>query len=381
MIMRKEDTLVFLFSRVHLNEAEVSSMEALLKAPLDWDYIFEKSQKEGISSLAYYHLYNFQTKGLVIQHLTQLKDLYYRNSLNNIMILEEVKKVLRTCNEEKIKAIVLKGAFLAENIYKNSAFRTMSDIDILIKKEDLSGVNKILNSLGFLSSANFQDALRNALPSSLNSLVYRRKSGGKFFVHLHWHLINTTWPLDSLVNKIDMKRIWSCAQATRIGGIDALTLAPHHLLLYLAQHSFNHSFDRLILLSDIIETVRYYKEILNWDLVVEEAERFNVSAVLYYSLSFTSHVLRFEIPELERLKPPKFGFLEETFSFFMRKGMRGYWLSYFAYLFMEKGVFRKLRFFGRTLFPPPYVMGHYFMLPSSQVRISHYCQRIVNTIF
>ncbi len=381
MNMRKEDRLIFLFSRLNPDKYEISRIEELLKTRPDWDYILEKSWNEGVSCLVYYHLNNSEFKAYVpSQYLEQLRNYYHRNSARNMIISGETKKILKIFNEENIKAIVLKGIFLAENIYKNIAFRPIGDIDILVRKDDLSEVDKILKSSGFLATTNHRDALSIAPPSPVNSLVYLKKTPGAV-VHLHWHLINTTWPLDSLVNKIDMERIWSCARATRIGGIEALTLAPEHLLIYLSQHSLTHSFDRLILLADILETLRHYKERLDYELVVGEAERFNLSPVLFYSLSFASNLLNFEIPELERLKPAGFSLSDRIFSLFMRKGVRHYWLSYLIYLSMEKGFFSKLSFMGRTLFPSPYVMGHNFALPLSNINAFHYYRRIVRNFF
>lgn len=178
-----------------------------------------------------------------------------------------------------------------------------------------------------------------------------------------------------------MEKIFSSAQATKIDGVDALTLSPEHLLIYLSHHNLRHSFDRLILLSDISAILRYYKDRINWDLVIEDAERFGLSLVLYYVLCFVSNMLRFEIPELEKLRPAKFTFLEKIFLFFIDKGSCSYGLSYFIYLFIERGALRKLRFIGRTIFPSSYVMAHSFMLPIDKIGTFHYYKRIVNNIF
>ena len=379
--MRDEDKLIFLFSRINLDESKLIQIEMLLNNHLDWDYILEESQKEGVSCLIYRHLYNLKTEDRVWQYLDQLKIEYHRNSIRNTIILEEAKKILNAFNEKKIKTIVLKGIFLGENIYKNIAFRPIGDIDILIKKEDLSKVNEILNSLGYSAPAHYKDFLKIPSLSSVNTLMYNPQQPIHSCVHLHWHLINSSWPLDFLVRKIDMERIWSQAEPVKIDGIDALTLSPHHLLLYLGQHSFNHAFDRLILVSDILEVLRHYNDRLNWQLLIDEAERFNLSSVLYYSLRLSCRLLDFKIPQLERFKRPKAGFSDRFFSFLIYKGVRTSAFSYFMYLSMQRGVLDKLRFMARTIFPSRYVLAHNFMLKSSQIRPYHYYQRIMNKAF
>lgn len=380
--MRNEDKLILLFSRVNLDVNEALQIKGLLEADLDWEYIFRASKEEWVSCLIYYHLHNSEFKDYIPKHiLEQWKNIYYANALRNTVIGEEAKKILKIFDEEKIKVIILKGVFLAENIYKNIALRPFTDTDMLIKKEDLSAVNKILNSLGYPSPAYYPDALKNSPPSSINTLVYGKKNPAHSFIHLHWHLINSIWPLDFLVTKIDMEKIWSEAEPIKIDGVDYLTLAPHHLLIYLSEHSFTHSFDRLILLADILGVLKDYKNRLNWNSVVEEAERFNLSFVLYYSLCFTSKVLGFEIPELRSLRLDKFGFLKKISDFFISKGTRCYWLSYLVYFFMSKGFLSKLKFISKTIFPSPYVMAHRLNLPLSKINASHYYQRIVENRF
>lgn len=84
-----------------------------------------------------------------------------------------------------------------------------------------------------------------------------------------------------------MQRIWKYAKPVKLEGIDVLTLSYEHLLIYLCYHRFNHFF-KLILLIDIVEFLKNYKNNINWDFVVEEAKRFNLSLILYYVLSFIS---------------------------------------------------------------------------------------------
>ena len=380
--MRNEDKLIFILSRANLDGNEATQTEKLLKANLDWDYISRKSQEERVSCLIYHHLNNAEFKDYVPEHiLEQWKNIYYTNSVRNTVIGEEAKKILKIFDEEKIKVIVLKGVFLAETIYKNIALRPFTDVDILIKKEDLYAADKILNSLGYPSPPYYPDALKSSSLSSINTLVYGKKDSTHFFIHLHWHLINSIWPIDFLVTKIDMEKIWSEAEPNKIDGIDCLTLAPHYLLIYLSEHSFTHSFDRSILLSDISWVLRYYKNRLNWNLVVREAKRFNLSLVLYYSLCFTSKLLNIEIPELRSIRLDKFGFLKKMSDFFICKGIRCYWLSYFIYFFMPKDFLSQIKFISKSIFPPPYVMAHGFNLPLSKINASHYYQRIVRNRF
>ena len=378
--MRREEELVRLVARAPgPDETETGLIENLLKENLDWNYVLKRSEEEGISLLLYCHLksHDLPDKYHVPQDiLERTKTAYYNNSLRNMLLAEEAKKILNILNAENIPAMTLKGIFLAENVYKNIAVRPITDLDLLIKKEDLAQTNGILCSLGYLAPPNYTDFFLKKEGTPINSLVYH-KPGAYFFLHLHWHIVNSTWPLDSLVEAIDMERIWSLAEGAQINTAGCLSLAPHHLLIYLAHHGFIHHFHRSILFSDLLGSLRCYKDRLDWDQVVKEAQRFNLSLVLYYSLSLTSKQLMVTIPELEKLKPTRFGFLEKLLFSFMSKGRRWPALYYLTYFLGEKGALPKIRFIKKTLFPSSYVMAHSLSRRPVEINARHYYQRII----
>jgi hypothetical protein len=59
--------------------------------------------------------------------------------------------VLKVFNKESIPVIVLKG-LVARDFYPKPELRTMSDADVLVNKEDLNRVKKLLKNLGYIES-------------------------------------------------------------------------------------------------------------------------------------------------------------------------------------------------------------------------------------
>jgi len=373
--MRNEDKLVYLFSRLNLDNSRISQVNALLEGRFDWDYTFNRSRREGLSGLFYYHLSNLKIDN---QYLVRFRAEYHSNSFRNFAITEEFKKILKIFNEKNIQIIVLKGLFLAGKLYKNIALRPFSDIDILVRKEEIPKVNKILSSSGYVVPSNYRDCLENQ--TSLNALVYRKKHDINFFVHLHWHIINTTWPIDSILTRIDMQRIWAHAKSSQICGMDIFTLGTEHLLIYLCQHAFLHYFDRFILLSDVLVVLENNKDSIDWDFLKEEAERFGLSYPVYQVLLFVSKNFKYEIQGLKVFNYIKQNILQKILSFAMFKGMRGYTLFYLFYFSLQKGFLNKVRFIRTTLFPSPLILSHILFLPLKEIKPINYYRRIKDNI-
>lgn len=374
----KEEELIRIVSRTELDETLANRFKEIVSVGADWDRVIKLCEEDWFTPLLYHHLksQNLIDAGIVPDEIVErLKSDYYNNSLMNMLLVEECGKILKILAEKKIGAMVLKGIFFAENFYKNIALRPVSDIDLLVKMEHIGAVNDILVSLGYLSPANYPGRLACAGYTHTNSLVYN-KPGAYHFVHLHWHIINLSWPVDSIAKAIDMNAVWRSAKKTRIGKAECLKLAPHHELIYMAHHGFSHFFRRAILATDIYEFLKAEGKRLDWSLVASEARRFRLSLALYLALLFTTRRFDMKLPELESLRPPRFGLPERLIAHFVGSGKRWYWLYYATYLLGERGFSGRISFLKKTLFPSKTAMAHGLGVSASDVKTGNYIERL-----
>lgn len=361
--MRKDEELIILLSRSKFSDNELSQIEELSKENLDWQYILKRSEMEGVSCFVYQHLKNLPFKNSIPEDILEsFKNIYYTNSARNAFIYEGTKKLLEIFNAEKIKIVLLKGIFLAENIYKNVALRPMTDVDILVKKDDVIKVGDILNSLHYSMGVNGEAVLRQPFSYSLTFFPLNpNKEPNSFCIDVHWHILSSTWLMGFLSERIDMERIWQNAQTVRIDEVDTLTLSPPHLLLYLTQHAFSHSFDRLIVLTDILETLRHYKNRINWDILKEEAERLQLLDILDFSLCFIFQRLGMNLSEIEEDGLINQNFKKSIFCLFMNINTSVYGLPCLIYILLQKRLRDKLKFASKAISFFPYLMTHFKM--------------------
>ena len=78
----------------------------------------------------------------------KLKHLAASSLILDTTLLYEIEKVLKKFDEYKIKNVPVKGYFL-KNEYPRTDYRSVSDFDILFKKEQLDDVKKALAQIGF----------------------------------------------------------------------------------------------------------------------------------------------------------------------------------------------------------------------------------------
>ena len=238
--------------------------------------------------------------------------------------------------------------------------RGMSDVDLMVRKEDLFRVDDRLSSLGYLSrDSSVAKAILNPA-GYLASLEYRKNDPSPLNLHLHWHPVNTSVPATMFVEQIDLSRLWENATMTSVADSHALMLRPEHMIIYLCEHALRigHSFDRLILVCDIFFSIKASENSLNWDFIVAESRRFNLSRFVYHSLSIVEHYTALDIPDscIAKLKPPDISCGEKFFLSLQLNNRRISGSSYFVYLAMNRGVLAKIGFIARTFFPPPQIL-------------------------
>ena len=380
-----EDRLLLSCCKKEIRREVQNNLSGML-GHIDWNVFLEKARRESISSLVFRRLPEVVAGDTIIptRITEELKKDYYAVAGRNCVILEELGRVLDALDNAGLSAMVLKGAALCETVYGNPALRSMSDVDLLIRKKDVYAADCTLRSIGYFSS-DIQAIDPSVAPGDcLTSLAYRSSSRNSPCFHVHWHFVNSTIPNSALISHIDMKHIWHDAQTARIAGRQTLAMAPHHLFIHLAEHSLRvrHSLSKLSFLCDINEAAGFYGESVDWDLLIRESKRFKLHCLVYIPLYFAVEFLDARIPEdiILRLRPKRFGLHEKIFIQLISKNHRFPGLSYLLHLSINEGLCKKVRFVLRTLFPPPRLIAHRCGIHQNNIGCVFYLRRITDVL-
>ena len=359
---------------------QIRNLDGILRN-IDWDVFLDKARKEGVSPLIYCRLPAIaKDNDTIPPRVTDaLTKNYYTNAAKNTIIFQELGKVLETFNRAGLETIILKGAALAELVYRNLALRAMSDVDLLVKKEDLCKIDVLLKTLGYFPSDKSVHYID--IPSTyLTTRDYRSDSGKSVSFHIHWHFVNSTIPNINYIKNTKMENIWQDAEKTMIAHQETCVMAPHHLLVHLSEHALRvtHSFSKLLFFCDIYEAIVFYRERLAWDRLIKESREFGLDRLVYFTLYFTNEIFPAGVPEdvLVRLRPARFRLCEKIFIRLVSNNCRFSGLSYLLHLSMNKGVASKIRFVARTFFPPCRVIAQRCGVAQKKVGLRFYLRRM-----
>jgi hypothetical protein len=289
MNLSDENKLLLLCAQAKIPENKLDQVKHLLSLPLNWNKILESGFSQAIAPLLYNSLKGIQGKQYIPREvMDKLKNAYHNNIARNMYLYVELLRILKAFNKREVKVIVLKGATLAKFIYGDIGLRSMSDIDLLVKKEDLSRAKKIMSDLNYVPKSHiFSDEWFEKNHYHLPTYINREKS---LMVEIHWHITGKSFDLN-------IKKWFKRAKYTKLDGCPVLIPAPEDMIIHLCLHLYNHGYDsKMILreLCDISETLNHYRDEINWLLFQNEIDDYGlyrpVYSVLHLLKKFHSNV-------------------------------------------------------------------------------------------
>ncbi|HVH25700.1 MAG TPA: nucleotidyltransferase family protein [Vicinamibacterales bacterium] len=261
---------------------------------LDWDRVVDCAGEHDIGPLAYHGLQPFAISGDRAQAvLAKLKAQYFASAMRNALLYRELKDLLRALGRRNRPVILLKGAALAATVYRNAALRPMGDVDLLIRRDDLSEVEKLFEDFGYILDDGHR--LRNEWYRAHHyHLTFQKRLGNPFTMCCEIH-----WRIDRPGSRfaIDINGVWARATAASVDDVDLRVLSPEDLLLHLCLHTCKHHLvGGFRAFCDIAAVVQRHGRSLDWEQVRTRALEWRIGPFVYVPLRVAQELLGVDVP-------------------------------------------------------------------------------------
>lgn len=277
---------------LHSNSIDETEISIRTLTVHEWKIIIKSAIHHNIASLFYYKLRKVNLLSCLPESvLHELKDAYFLTAERNSSVLNELHEILRAFYAKNLDFLLLKGAYLANQVYDNIALRPMADIDLLVRKDDLIQVQELLISLGY-SQENKSDVKEQISNHHALSPFVRCNSTP---LEIHW----TIFPPKSAQFNIDPIGLWDRASSVCIAGNEVQILSREDQIIHLCFHSFhNHTFRQgLLPLYDIVEFIVKNDERINWNRLIEISKTLASDKIIFTSLHTTSEIFGISLPK------------------------------------------------------------------------------------
>jgi hypothetical protein len=266
-----------------------------------WQRVIQLSARHHVSDYLYHQLKTgakHTPPNWVVQNL---REKYHQGVVQMDRYYSEFSKVLKMLTDSGTQPIALKGAHLADVVYEHHSLRPMTDIDLLVKVEDLQPASEVLLSLGYKSLRPYD--LKVEIESHHHLPPFIKKD--TLPVEIHWSLVNPNSPFD-----IDIADLWARARLENIAGVNVLVLSLEDLLISICIHAaYSHNFSFGISpFIDIAKVVQHYRSAIDWQAIVERAIEWRATKPVFLGLYLTQDLLKISIPDdaLAALSPNDF---------------------------------------------------------------------------
>lgn len=262
----------------------------------EWSHLVDRSLWHDVGPLL--HLRLRDEDAVDPAAAARLRAEYERSREESARAHGELAAISAAMGAEGITPVALKGAYLAEAVYRDRALRTLGDLDLMVRPHQVERAHEVLRELGYR-------------PFHAHHMVpvyaanhHHRPVGkpGCMDVELHWSIDATGIPVGGGPRAspftLDMEEVWAAVEPVRIAGAAAGALGVEHLLLHLSLHAvFHHGLNiTLRPLCDIAWTVRRRGAEVDWARLVETAHRWRAAALAGTALGLAHDLLGADVP-------------------------------------------------------------------------------------
>jgi hypothetical protein len=267
-------------------------LTALAETITDWDYFFSVANAHGVVALVYHNLGKLGFLNLVSDTIAQsLRNAMMVNLSRNTRNAEAMGEVLRILNHENIKTVLLKGLALELTVYGNKGLRQMTDVDVLVSRDNCIRARKLLMDNGFESLPVKSLFLKPIIADIGKHLPTLYKNG--FAVELHQELFGAG---KNVLTRI----LYDTSVEMDINGEKCFVPEAQIFFLYLVKHLYLHEMNnesQLRLYTDLVVLIeKYGDEILNYDLLTY-ANQAGMSQILAWRIELLRDLWGMSFPD------------------------------------------------------------------------------------
>lgn len=331
---------------------------------VDWAALCETARAGGLAPLLHAVLRSSEWVPDIVDDC--LRGAYQETAVYMGLMSVELNRVLGLLVDARLPAILLKGAALGDALYGNPALRPMTDLDLLLRKQDMPAAMDALKRGGY-RSVGVEVRPGHTLDFE-NELVLRSSGAPSLAVELHWRLLDSPFYQDQL----DEDWFWNTAQPARVAETQALVLGLEANILHLSAHYvLHHKAQGTRWICDIAGLVEQSAAggAIDWQLVLSKAAEFRLVSSVQIVLQQLEADWKSSIPEevvRAALRLPVSG-EEQRVVHWMLSERRPVVQRFWADLASMPGWRQRASFLLANLFPSPAYMMERYGLPDPKL--------------
>ena len=216
------------------------------------------------------------------------RESYHCSSASALCIQNQLQSLVTHTSALGIRMVPIKGAAFLPVLYQERPVRIMSDIDLLVRKDDLDRAHDALLALGY--TKDLEGLTEKYWREHQYHLIFKPPQAGLWRVELHWGLDYAH------EEKQILPELWNRTVEQEANGFHLSLLSPEDSLCCLALHWRHMGYN--LLLKNVLDAALLLQKYpsFDWEYVLVEARRARFQGTLYLLLSQIKQFAGFALP-------------------------------------------------------------------------------------
>jgi hypothetical protein len=288
-----ETEIVLCCARVTLDPPARDRLAALLAGPVDWPGLLRIAVHHGVLPLVCRHLEPGVVGPVPRAVRDVLRERFRSNLVRNVMLAQELARLVNLLEARGIAALPYKGPLLALAAYGDLGLRSFSDLDIVVERRHVLETARLLGEQGYRDSRILTRAQAAAFLDTQYAQTFTRADQSAW-VEVHWALTARSFCLSITPAELIARARW-----TTLAGAPCRTLSPEDLGLVLCVHGVKHCWERIEWVVGLAELVRR-PGALDWGVLARRAAERGGSRILHTALALAHQLLGIAPPDALR---------------------------------------------------------------------------------
>ena len=263
---------------------------------IDWLRLKRLSGMHGVRPLLSHGMSLWKDKEYIPREIfDELAGMRKQRSLINMDHAREMVRLIRLLAQRGVELIPYKGVVLGQEAYGDMGLREMSDIDLLMELDKFEEIREILLGRNYVPSKN--------VPKDFETIFFKQNfeynfdlyegEHRKYHVEPHWKIGFRRWQTD-----LTYSDIYPFTQKRSFFGTELNMLTPEGLLLTTSlHHGGEDRWNQLKYVCDIAAILFTCQKELNWDLLLQESERFKVRNIVLLGVCLAVKIFDAPVPD------------------------------------------------------------------------------------
>jgi hypothetical protein len=257
-------------------------------AEVDWDYLYQLARRHAVIPLLYQQLAREGADTIRRSFLAKLKLAYQENYARNIILTDELCRLIDIFKQHGIDAIPFKGPALALFAYGDLGLRRFVDLDVIVKKSEVSRARDLLLREDYSLSRSLTPAQQDLLLRTQHNLQFAHNNR-RILLELHWEVAPHLF-----ASSVQEDDLWQNLHTIKLNDHQINALSAEDLLFSLCVHGSRHLWERLGWICDVNEIIGRHE--LNWDALQQKAETADSERMLLLGLHLAQKLLQTNLP-------------------------------------------------------------------------------------